>query len=574
MRATKEVLRTLAMYPEGAPGRTQAQLELGFAFDPIWNRLPYLTLAFLPGRVEWNDLTVLVEAEDEVGLSSMLTQSGIHSITLVPGVENQEMGTFLEVIDRKRRLDADGDQDLVTMLFREDLHHIRYTVGAAPLPTRAQPALVDGGAIPTAGLTLRPISGEAVSVETPPTETLPLLESDQQLPEEALKIRDSVREDASMAEKKRGIVQIEAFDSTLYFLDQKEIEYLRTAIQREYSQDHAQDVLELLLDILQLRSEPEVRDEVIGILTTLMPYLLGTARFASVAYLTREIRALPGITNLEPQHKEALDALRASVSETHALAQLFHVLDHGAVASTPETLGVLLRELSPDALRTVLVWIGQLDQPDAKVALIKAVEGFFTEWPHALSEMLSARDRTVVHRALGIANKLKRPEFVDLVAEVLGVEDPTTRKLAARALTSISTGPALRLLVTLVEDPLEDVRRVVFDALATRPYRGAEKPLRNAIESGNLEDRGIGERRALFEAYGVVAGAGGVAILEPVLFGKGSLARRPSSETRACAAVALGVIGTPAARFALEKATKERDPVVRSAASKALRSDG
>ena len=102
---------------------------LELAFVPIWNRLPYLTLDLFPDRVEWNDLVVLVEEEGEAGLTRMLSRSGIHAVTLLPGVEKQEVRRFLEVLDQKRRLDADGDQDLVTMLFREDLHHIRYTVG-------------------------------------------------------------------------------------------------------------------------------------------------------------------------------------------------------------------------------------------------------------------------------------------------------------------------------------------------------------------------------------------------------------------------------------------------------------
>ena len=43
---------------------------------------------------------------------------------------------------------------------------------------------------------------------------------------------------------------------------------------------------------------------------------------------------------------------------------------------------------------------------------------------------------------------------------------------------------------------------------------------------------------------------------------------------RCDAAVALGMIGTPGARAALEKGLRDRDPVVSNAARKALRGDG
>ena len=93
------------------------------------------------------------------------------------------------------------------------------------------------------------------------------------------------------------------------------------------------------------------------------------------------------------------------------------------------------------------------------------------------------------------------------------------------------------------------------------------------MSAGDLEARELSERRALFSAFGAVSGAGGVGFLEPVLQGKGGLARKPSAGTRACAALALGMINTPAARFALESAAKDKDPLVRSAANAALRNE-
>lgn len=55
------------------------------------------------------------------------------------------------------------------------------------------------------------------------------------------------------------------------------------------------------------------------------------------------------------------------------------------------------------------------------------------------------------------------------------------------------------------------------------------------------------------------------------LLGKGSLTRRVSAETRACAAVALGVIGTADARALLEDTKGDRELLVRNAVSHALR---
>lgn len=539
LRFAHEALATATDPDEPDPRHARALTELTLAFASLWSRLPRLALDVAPGGIRWRGAVVLSPEDDEAGLGEMLAQSGIVGIALDPGVETEEMQRLLEVLDRKRRLDVDGDLDLVTMLFREDFQHVEYTLAQADADAAATPA-------PPA--------------QPPPTEA-------------AREIRSAVREEAGPPERRRGIVELEKFDSTLYFLDEKEIQYLRGAIDREYAQDHARNVLALLLDILELRSEPAVRDEVLHILRTLMPYLLGTGRFESVAYLTAEIRGLKRSVDFAPAHLDTLEELRVGVSETRALAQLFHALDAGELEADAAKLGVLLGELRPEAVRTVLVWVGQLNSPRAKSALVDAIEAYFARWPTAMGLMLEATDRTVVHRALGIAKKLRLAEFVDPVVGALDSDDATTRRLAARALASIGSAPAIRGLLRLIDDPDGEVRRLVLEALSARPFRGAQERLGEAIESRDVEGRGLGERRALFEAYGVVAGTGGVATLEPILFGKGALGRRASSETRACAAVALGVIGTPAARFALEKAAKDRDPVVRSAASSALRGE-
>ena len=52
---------------------------------------------------------------------------------------------------------------------------------------------------------------------------------------------------------------------------------------------------------------------------------------------------------------------------------------------------------------------------------------------------------------------------------------------------------------------------------------------------------------------------------------RGLLKLKVSSETRACAAIAIGRMGTPEAREMLKSAADDKDLVVRNAVSRALR---
>jgi HEAT repeat protein len=160
------------------------------------------------------------------------------------------------------------------------------------------------------------------------------------------------------------------------------------------------------------------------------------------------------------------------------------------------------------------------------------------------------------------------------VAKALEHRDPGTRRLAVSALSTIGTPAALKLAARAVEDEDPEVRMTAFDAFTQRPFRGVARTLSTYLTTRDLEALDLSERRALFAAFAASNGPAGVPTLETVLLARGGLARRPSPQTRACAALALGMIDSPAARFALESATKEKDALVRSAAGTALKKEG
>ncbi len=545
MRSWQETLETIATSEAGSPEREQALQRLEGAFAPIWARVQVVELACDGARLTYEGFPVLTPEVDKARIVETLTTSGIHGLTLAPGVERGEMGAVLELIDRKQRLDEDGDQDLVLMLFRADLHHLRYTVGPPPKAAPVEPVT--------------------------DTEAAP---SPARSDEGAEQRRAALRAEAASPDRtdgKDGIVRLEDFDSTLYFLEPREIDYLRNSVEREYAQDHSQNVLAILLDTLELQQDYEVQAEVVGVLRTLLPYLLGTGRFPAVAYLTSELRRIGRTMDLSPDLKDSLAELRSSISLNDTLTQLFHVLEGGSVAPSADELGALLREMKPDAIRTVLVWIGQLNRPEAKAALVTALEAFFTEWPAALTQMTESRDRAVVQRALGLARRLQLPELTPSVTAALAHPDPPTRRAAVQTLVAIGSQPAMNAVARSIEDEAGPVRTAVYEGLAARPVPAAQPALARQIEGRDLETREVSERRALFAAYGVVTGAEGVEPMERFLEGKGSLTRRTSPETRACAAVALGLIGTSEAFLALERTKNDREPIVRSAVNRALR---
>jgi HEAT repeat protein len=148
-------------------------------------------------------------------------------------------------------------------------------------------------------------------------------------------------------------------------------------------------------------------------------------------------------------------------------------------------------------------------------------------------------------------------------------------KLAiVEALTAIASPSAMRLLESAIADGERDVRIAAVKFLAGRGYRNAFPRIESAVTAGKLKDADLTEKMTFFEAYGALAGAAGVGVLEKMLLGKGMFGKTEDAETRACAAMALGKIKAPEARAVLEKAKVDKEALVRNAVNRAMREAG
>jgi HEAT repeat protein len=101
----------------------------------------------------------------------------------------------------------------------------------------------------------------------------------------------------------------------------------------------------------------------------------------------------------------------------------------------------------------------------------------------------------------------------------------------------------------------------------------ARPDFEKVLASKKMRDVDRTEKLAFFDAFGRLAGAEGVPILDRMLNNKSWLGRGETPEVRACAALALARIRHQAAREALQSAANDKDPVVRSAVARALRGD-
>ena len=538
MQALAKALRAHQLYLPNNPVYRKAIETLRAGFHPIWESTDELVLDVYEAELRWEGNVVYSQASRSESFSWIFFKDGVRALTILPGVEQDEIVGLMDVVHRARTLQPEDNDDLLTLLWEKDFQRIRYVF--------QELASSESGAMQI------PSSDEVAAASSEPRYVSKVVEQE--------------------APPRAGVVRAEDFDSTLYFLDEREITYLRDEVNREYAQDLRRNVLAMLFDVLELQPYPTVRAELISILESFLPYLLGAGDFLSVAYVLREVRSiLERARELLPEQRKALEDLPGRLSQAEPLSQLLQSLDEAAAHPSPDELGELFGELRPEALPTLLSWMPRLANERVKVVLEQALRRLASTHIPDLVNAITGSDAIVALEAVRLAGTLRLQQAVAALSQVLGHEETAIRVSAVQALSDLATPAALQGLERALDDADREVRLATVRVLMQHQHRGALNKVVAAVEGKSVQVADLTEKMAFFEAYGSLVGEEGVARLDAMLNSGGFLKRKEEPETRACAALALGRIGTPAARQALERASGAKEALVRNAVSRALR---
>jgi hypothetical protein len=532
LRLFGKAARAHQLYLPNNPIYKSAHDALRAGFGPLWAETDELVLGFTEHEVRWEGAVVLSEASrGSDSLPWLFYKDGVRELRLLKGFEAEELDKLLGIMQRVRKASPDED-DLLTLLWEGDFVFLRY---------RYVDLALEGAPVIAEGETIR-------NDDEPPPEP----QDDEPL--------------------RAGVVSMADFDGTLYFLDEREIEYLQAEVDREYQSDLRQNVVSILLDIFEQQSAAHVRDEVIELLDVLMIHMLSAAQFQNVAFLLRETQVTAARAGeLQPLHAERLAQLPARLSVPEAVTQLLQSLDESMSLPATAELVQLFEQLRGPALATVLEWLTRIQNPKLRPILEEAATRIAAQNTGELVKLILSPVPAVALEAARRSGALKTPAAVGPLSRVLQDGDAGLRAAAAQALGEIGSPGALQALERGLDDGEREVRVTAVRALSARGYRPVLPKLDAMVKGKAIRDAHLTEKMAVFEAYGALCGDDGVGALDGMLHGKSLFGRREDPELRACAAVALGRINTPRALESLRRAAAEKDVIVRNAVNRALR---
>jgi HEAT repeat protein len=550
LRGIAKAWRAHLLYEGQSPALDRIVEGLRETLQETFTRMPFFTVAVEERELQWNGLSVY-HGDESAGpahsrdsrdqrdqreggfrenLAFAMYRDGLREVSFHKGFEREELDAFIAILAQVSRV-RDEQDDLLTLLWDRDWYHLRY---------RYVEGLPDGTVLP------------APTGEEPEQTRFQLADEEE--------VRDAPRPSP------------DEFRGALYFLDADELRRLELELQREMRRDVWTDVLNALFDRVQ-DSGPLRQEQIVGILGDLLPTLLGSARLDTAAHLLSELVGIAtGGQRLAVPVMRQLRALFDQLADPSTVAELVRTVEESGGAVDEKSLSALLSYFPPEALGPLLHVAETSASPAVRRTVRAAAERLAGSAREHVARLLLDHDAAVAAGAARLVGRVRIQTAAGDVARLLRRPEPATRLAAIEALQELRSTNASEALEAALEDGDREVRVAAARALAAVRYAPAKAKLEAALDGKRLRDADLTERIAFFEAYGGLAGAEGVPVLERILNGRSWLGRRESADTRACAALGLGRIRHPAAEKALNGAAADPDPVVRSAVGRALKS--
>ena len=503
-----KAFRAYQLYDENNPVRQRFVDSLRGDFRKLWTLTDRLVLRVTEDHFMLGETSVYRTENRNDSLAFLFFKDSVREITFLPGVEEEEVVSFLAVLQKARNLKPEGD-DLLTVLWEVDLQFFVY---------QYVDLLAEGVTLPEAGDGNSPGELQAVLAAA--------AEDEEQGPPES-------GEAGAPEEKGPQTVSKDDFNPTEYALDPKEMAILAQELKKEMERDLRGDVLSALLDRLEEPENRERQSEILEILKALLPTLLTRGQIGAATEVFRELHALEELEgSLDEQRLAECRAIVDEISTPEAISELIQALFDGTIRASSGQLGGFLQFLGGGALAPLLRSSEIVDHKELKGVLRQAVERIANLNRDAVVRLLEEDDVVLAAGAIRLAGEMKIAEAGPALVGLFAHAEPAVRLAAIEAAISLEASEAAIALERTLDDPERDIRIAAARALGELGHRPAASVLTKILESKEIRVADITEKVAFFEAFGMLADDKGVELLDRLLNRKGFLRKGEPSEVR------------------------------------------
>lgn len=517
--------------------------DLERAFAEVLRMIPSIVLKVRPDSLLYEEEVVYSDPEIQTSLPFVLYRDGVRRLEFHRDLEVQELDVLLGAAQQGFS-GRTMEDDVVSYLWRHQLHHIRYlTVDASSIDAQGEADLdnqIDG--------LLRAIYGDSQDDVGP--KSIHLDTSDLAAKSIALAL-DSIEEMAPGFHFARQLPYSPAYGFALL----------------EEASRESDPVLQgrMIDDTLQALSgdlTPEEAQDIADAMMRLLDSSLLNEQLVVAARLVYGMRSLskPGAF-LEAWLSEA--SSEARIRQVAAMCQ-----------SNPTLEGDGLRFLAAWGRRAVPSLLGALPSftnPEQRRRFADLAIELGIDDDQPLRQLLTSEQGFVAREALYIMASLGQLRDRSVLKEVQSHPAPQVRLALLGVVDKMPWDVAQAIITELLKDPEARVQVAAAEELAQRGNDLSLRAIENTLEQPDFEDLPPSVKRAFLRCYALLHKSGSIdRLLGYVSAAEGWRVRKPIEETAEAAVGALASLRSQPGVDALKKVALSRSKVLREAARTAL----
>lgn len=357
---------------------------------------------------------------------------------------------------------------------------------------------------------------------------------------------------------------------TGYEVSGQELTALSQGIAEESSRDDVLYLLDTLTAILSSEQSPDLLGKLLDIYESVLKSLVREGHWTHVEHVLIMLFEAETIRpDLIDEHRQKLRAIFKQLGSHEYLGLVQEYLN---TADMPRTDGLanVFTMMKPSAIPNLCILLGNLEQPAHQSLVADALFELAQDSPEHVARHLTDRRPMFVRHLLGIITRWNNPSLADNVEKIFRYPDPLIRREAIRTLAILRPTGSAAKLIPLLNDPDEAVRLATIRPLLTGNYAAPFTSWEPIVLADTFGERPPAERRNIFHAMRLTTGDEAVPFWSALLTEWGWTNRKKREDLAMMAVDALGKLGTPAAREALEIGTQKGMAAVKQACAAAL----
>lgn len=517
-----------------------------------------LSLSIREDRILHAGEPVLVSEDRREGLPFLLYRNAFRRLTLASGMSRDELFAFLRALAHEGM--ARGEDDLVSVLWRLELPHLRYvtidtlTAAAGTAPTRDEKADIERlqsevESIVAAVYRSNTSGDDIVAGVSITKEDLEALKEIREEPED-LDSLDTITE--------RAIFDVPAED----------LERFTQALERESKDALIRRTMRVLLQILFQEQSGQDAFGAIDLLQQLMDSLLLDQRFVHATELVRLLN-LHAQDNSDMQRMHVSRQLLVLFSSKSRIVPLLAALNDRALARSVSELVGFLRALGPGTVPAMLQALPNVESPVHRRVVRDLIIDLGVPSVHTLHAQLEGAEWFVVRDLLYMAEHHPPGEVGALVDHGLRHAHPRVREGGVKMLRAYGYGLADDRLARMLDDPDPDVRKAARRVAMRRSSPNAAKRIAQMVGAEQLSRLDAREQKELCRVYAHIKGREAVRPLAQLLR-PGLLSSFKNTDLPVAAAHALSTLEEPEAKAELQRGARSLVPKIREVCKRAL----